>query len=65
MRCPISGLNDNDAWPSAMNHLRPIFRAANVDLAKTYLSDDRYFWMILSKDSLNDLLDRALAVCLP
>ncbi len=58
-------LKAGESWQTGLNRLVDVARAASVDPARPYLSEERYYWMILSVEDLYHLLNRAVALCFP
>ena len=54
-----------EAWETGLNRLVQVVRAASLLPDRPYLSEEPYYWMVLTVDDLHHLMNRAVALCFP
>eukprot|EP00752_Nemacystus_decipiens_P006264 g5648.t1 len=52
-----------ESWPSAIDRLIQVFRAATVSADRPALSEEEYFWMAIGAEDLQALCNRAILLC--
>eukprot|EP00752_Nemacystus_decipiens_P008157 g7296.t1 len=58
-------LHQGESWASALDRLALIYRAATVTPDRPALSEEDYFWQVITTEALQDLCDRAILLCCP
>eukprot|EP00752_Nemacystus_decipiens_P015551 g13874.t1 len=58
-------LLQGESWASALDRLALIYRAATVTPDRPALSEEDYFWQVITTEALQDLCDRAILLCCP
>eukprot|EP00752_Nemacystus_decipiens_P016750 g14988.t1 len=58
-------LLQGESWASALDRLAIVYRAATVTPDRPALSEEDYFWQVITTEALRDLCDRAILLCCP
>eukprot|EP00752_Nemacystus_decipiens_P015644 g13961.t1 len=58
-------LLQGESWASALDRLALIYRAATVTPDRPALSEEDYFWQVITTETLQDRCDRAILLCCP
>eukprot|EP00752_Nemacystus_decipiens_P017539 g15718.t2 len=58
-------LRDGESWLTGLNRLVQLARAASLLPDRPYLSEEPYYWMVLTAENLYHLMNRAVALCFP
>eukprot|EP00903_Cladosiphon_okamuranus_P017349 g15983.t1 len=54
-----------ESWPSAIQRMARIFRAANVQADRPALSEETYFWRVIEPHLLYQMCERAIELVFP